>query len=157
MASYNAAYQIEFDIPTIARIGNMVGAQAMIAGYYLQAMKACVQHVETKAKLNAPVGVYNDGTGRTGGTLRRGIKGYAKSPWLGVVGVGREVPYARRREFGFDNQTDRLGRYYALDPKDAAKRSNMFYLKRALQSSMPFIASAFRTSTNLAIQQMNRV
>ena len=149
-------YRVEFDAPTVARIGKLAGSSAIFASYYLTAMNACVQQVQTRAKQNAPVGVYNDGTGRTGGTLRRGIKGYAKSPWLGVVGVGREVPYARRREFGFDNQTDRLGRYYAMDPKDAAKRANMFYLKRALQSSLPFISSAFRTSTNLAIQQMNR-
>ena len=147
-------YRLEFDAPSVARLNAMMGAAPIFARYYLAAMNACVNQVATRAKLSAPVGVY-EYAGRTGGTLRRGIRGYAESPWVGRVGVGKEVPYARRREFGFDNQTDRLGRYYALDPADDAKRANMFYLRRALQASQPYINAAFLTSTRLAIAEMN--
>lgn len=151
-------YTVEFDATSVRRLAAMMGAAPIFNRYYLEAMNACVQQVETRAKLNAPVGEYSgEKSGRTGGTLRRGIRGFVAAPLVGVVGVGKEVPYARRREFGFDNQTDRLGRYYPMDPIDADKRSHMKYLYRALKDTRPFIATAFGVATNLVINEMNRV
>jgi hypothetical protein len=53
--------------------------------------------------------------------------------WQGIVGY--TVPYARRREYGFSGMTDSLGRFYPDDP-------GKFYLTRALDSNMAFIASS---------------
>lgn len=141
-----ALYSMTFDAATVARIGALVNALPVFEGYYLAAMRACVSRVSATAMRNAPV---------LTGTLRRGIRAGTVTPWVGQVGVISAVPYARRREFGFDNRTDRLGRKFANgDPlfTNTDKRSHMFYLKRALEAEQPFIAATFRSSTTLAIR-----
>ena len=142
----NAMYGITFDAASMARIAALVNAQPTFAKYHLAAMRYCVNLVNQKAQANAPV---------LTGTLRRGIRGYVMTPWLGQVGVLGNVPYGRRREFGFDNMTDRMGRTYANgDPlySNTAARSHMMYLHRALDSSRPAIGIAFRTATQMAIR-----
>lgn len=147
----NAIYGITFDPASMARIAALVNAQPTFARYNLSAIRDSVNLVNQKAQQNAPV---------LTGALRRAIRGQVVSPWLGKVGVLGNIPYARRREFGFDNQHDRLGRYYPRDPLDSTlskdgmpARSHMFYLNRALQDSRPFIAARFRAATQMAIRQ----
>lgn len=55
--------------------------------------------------------------------------------------VGSELPYARRREFGFSNRTDALGRYYASDP-------GAFYLKKAITAEKAIMGQYY----NVAIE-----
>lgn len=149
----SAMYSVTFDAASMARIAAMMNAQPTFARYYAVAMSECVNLVNMKAQKNAPVGVYADPR-HQGGNLRRSIRGQIVTPWLGRVGVLSNVPYARRREFGFDGRTDSLGRFYPLDPKDSAKRSHMFYLRRALEDSRPFIATRFRAATQMAIRTL---
>lgn len=142
----NAMYGITFDPASMARIAALVNAQPTFAKYNLTAVRASVNLVNQKAQANAPV---------LTGTLRRGIRGFVLSPWLGQVGVLGNIPYGRRREFGFDHMTDRMGRTYSQgDPlfSNTAARGHMHYLGRALQDSRPFIANAFRTATQMAIR-----
>ena len=146
-----ALYTVSFDPASMGRIAAMMNAQPTFARFYLAAMRECVNLVNMKAQQNAPVKF---------GKLRAGIRGRTLTPWLGKVGVITNIPYARRREFGFDARTDRLGRYYPRDPKDdsvsrdgAPARSHMFYLKRALEDSRPFIATRYRTATRMAIKE----
>lgn len=138
-----ALYGMEFDAATLRRIGAMVNAAPVFEMYYRSAMRYCVNLVSSRATQNAPV---------LTGTLHRGIRGFTLSPYLGKVGVLSSIPYARRRELGFDARTDRLGRFYPLDPKDPAKRAKMYYLRRALEDSRPEIAVAFRTATTMSIR-----
>lgn len=138
-----AMYAMDFDAATIARIGALMNTLPVFERYYLSAMRYSVSLVNTRAQQNAPV---------LTGTLRRAIRGQVLSPMLGKVGVLRNVPYARRRELGFDAQHDALGRYYPLDPKDPDKRAKMFYLRRALEDSRIEISTAFRTATTLSIR-----
>jgi hypothetical protein len=140
-------YSLQLDPASVRRIHAMIGAVPTMERYYRSTMNAVVNHIRTEASGNAPV---------LTGTLRRGIRAQVETAWLGYVGVIRNVPYARRREFGFDGQTDRLGRYYPQDPKDPAKRAHLHYLKRAVESSIPFVQKAYNTSTALAVQEMNR-
>ena len=49
--------------------------------------------------------------------------------------VGSDLPYSRRREFGFSGKTDSLGRYYAHDP-------GAFYLKKTLQDLPSHVGDA---------------
>jgi len=142
----NAMYGISFDPASMARIAALVNAQPVFARYNLAAMRVCVNLVVQKAIANAPV---------KDGHLWKAIRGYPLSPWLGQVGVLGNIPYGRRREFGFDNMTDKLGRTYSRgDPlyTNTDARSHMHYLGRALDSSRPFIANAFRTATQMAIR-----
>jgi hypothetical protein len=148
----SSLYSVTFDAATMGRIAALVNAQPTFAVYYTSAMRFCVNLVNMKAQENAPV---------KRGTLRRGIRGYVRSPWLGQVGVLGNVPYGRRRERGFDGRTDRLGRYFPRDPRDdttsadgAPTRSHMFYLQRALETSRPAIGVAYRTATQMAIRQI---
>ena len=145
-------YTLTFDAASINRMRALMGATAAFEGFYLAAMRASVNQVATRAMLNAPVRY---------GALRRAIRQIVESPFLGIVGVLAEVPYARRREFGFDNQTDAIGRHYTMDPLPGTlsasgdlARSHMFYLRRALQDSEPFIAAAFRTQLQFTINRM---
>lgn len=152
----STAYVVEFDAPSLARIARIAESSAIMAAQYRLAMGACVTQVKTRAKLNAPVGVYpGDKARRTGGSLRRSIKGIVRSPLVGEVSTGKEIPYAKRREFGYDRQTDTLGRYYPMDPIDFEKRSHMFYMKHALEESLAFIESAFASAARVSIQQMS--
>jgi hypothetical protein len=138
-------YRVTFDAASLARFAALTNAPAIMTPFYTAAMNASVNYVVTQAKMRAPVKT---------GTLRRGITGYTLSPWRGVVGVSRAVPYARRREYGFDAQTDRLGRYYPLDPIDPALRAHMFYLKRGLEASYPFIEGAFSTAAHVGLRTL---
>jgi hypothetical protein len=141
-------YSVTFDAATVGRIAALMNTEAAFATYYTAAMCFSVNLVNSKAQANAPVRVSG------GGTLRRGIRGYVRTPWLGEVGVIRNVPYARRRELGFDQRTDSLGRFYPMDPKSADKRAKMHYLRRALEDSRPAIGAAYRTATQMAIRSI---
>ena len=138
-------YSMQFDAASLRRMATMVNALPIFERYYLAAMRYSVNLVASRATQNAPV-LY--------GHLHRSIRGFPLTPYLGKAGVLATVPYARRREFGFDNRTDRLGRHYALDPKDAEKRAHMYYLHRALDESRPEIAIAYRTAVQLSIREI---
>jgi hypothetical protein len=148
------AYEMTFDAASIRRIAALVYAQPVFEMYYRSAMRASVNRVNALAQKNAPVGDYPNEKNHTGGNLRRGIRGFVDTPYRGRVGVLASVPYGARREFGFDGKTDSMGRYYPMDPKDADKRSHMMYVHRALEASLPYIASAFKASTSLAIRKI---
>lgn len=49
--------------------------------------------------------------------------------------AGSDLPYSRRREFGFSGKTDSLGRYYAHDP-------GAFYLQKTLQDLPSHVGDA---------------
>lgn len=142
----SAPFAVEFSPASLARMASMINAAPVFAAYYSRAMSASVQQVATLAKQNtssASVGGFMNPSG----TLMRGIRGRVISPWLGEVGVGREIPYAHRRERGFSGMTDSLGRYYPYDP-------GIEYLGRALREAQPFIGTTFRTATVFAIRQI---
>lgn len=138
----SAAFGIGFDAATVARLSRLIEAGPIFTAYYGAAMNACVNYVTTKAKQNA-----SQRFQQPTGTLMRGITGVVHSPFLGEVGVGKQVPYARRREFGFNGMTDALGRTYTNDP-------GAFYLTDAYHDSLPFIATTFRTATMLGVQRL---
>lgn len=148
----NALYGVSFDAASMLRIASLMNTQPTFDLYYLAAMRKCVNKVRAEAIKNAPV---------LSGDLWRAITVGTVTPTIGQVGVLANVPYARRRELGFDGRTDILGRHFTLDPRDdtvsgdgAPTRSHMFYLKRALETSRPFIAVTFRTYTQMAVRQI---
>lgn len=144
----DSLYRMEFSPEAILRIGRLVNTGPMFMAYYTGAMRQSVALVSRRAKDNAPV---------LTGTLRRGVRGQVITPWQGRVGVISNVAYARRREFGFDGQTDAAGRTFANgDPlySNPDKRAHMMYLHRALEASRPEIAAFYRTATQTAIRQV---
>ena len=130
-----SGFTVAFTPATMARIARLAACAPIFAEFYLAAMNACVNKVADEARQNATTNPQV----RTG-TLRRGIQGHVRSPWLGEVGVTNTVPYARRREKGFSGMTDSLGRFYPSDP-------GTFYLQRGLEASRPFIAATFAAAT----------
>jgi hypothetical protein len=127
------------------RVVALVNDATAVMAAYESAMARSVALVQKRAVENAP---------RVSGTLARGIRGQVDSIFEGRVGVIDTIPYATRREFGFDNQTDSLGRYYPLDPKDPAKRANMHYLERALISAQPDILAIYSGAMTLALHRL---
>lgn len=149
----NPVYMMEFDPATLARMDALMGGLVAYAAYYRIAMDACTQYVKSKA------GEIDYAPVKTG-ALRRGLMTEVPSPWLGRVGVSSDIRYARRREFGFDNQIDRLGRHYRNgDPlySNPDLRAHMFYLRRALIASEAFILQAFSQQTMMTFRAMNAV
>src|SRR5579863_6876223 len=53
---------------------------------------------------------------------------FTVSPRPGGAEAGSDLPYSRRREFGFSGKTDSAGRTYINDP-------GAFYLKKTLQDA----------------------
>lgn len=144
----DSLYKMEFSPEALLRIGRLVNTGPVFTARYRAAMRQAVNLVQGRAQRNAPV---------LHGDLRRALRGYVRSPWLGEVGVLAVIPYARRREFGFDGMTDSLGRVYANgDPlySNPDKRSHMLYLHRALHDSQPEINALYRTATHLAIRDV---
>ena len=141
-------YRMEFSPEALHRIAALTYAAPTFKLYYRNAMAASVTLVARRAKANAPV---------LTGTLRRAIRGQVLSPYQGRVGVLDTIPYARRREYGFDNQTDSRGRTFSNgDPlySNPDKRSHMMYLHRAKQESLPEIAALWRSATTLAVKRV---
>lgn len=136
----DAPYIVELDAASLKRIGAMMAAPAIFVPYYTTAMNASVQRVVTESKKVAATSFKNPT-----GTLMRGITGHVVNPWLGVAGVGAEIPYARRREFGFSGMTDALGRHYTDDP-------GAFYMHKGLEASRSYITDAFGTATLAALR-----
>lgn len=58
--------------------------------------------------------------------------------------ISNPMDYAWRRNEGFSDMTDRLGRYYANDP-------GIHYMEFALQIAEPFIETTFAIETEVAI------
>ncbi|MBF6591860.1 MAG: HK97 gp10 family phage protein [Ktedonobacterales bacterium] len=144
----DSLYKLEFSPEALMRIGRLINTGPTFARFYTAAMREAVNLVQHRAQANAPV---------LTGALRRGIRGYVRSPWLGEVGVISSIPYAMRREFGFDGLTDSLGRTYAAgDPlyTNPDKRSHMQYLHRALHDSQPEVNALWRTATRLAVREV---
>ena len=135
-------FSMTFDAASLARMATLVNAAPIFAAAYQTAMGACVAKVVTESKNVASTSFANPT-----GTLMRGITGYVETPWRGIVGVGQQVPYARRREYGFSGMTDALGRTYTDDP-------GAMYLHQGLENSRTFIRSAFFGATQLAIREM---
>jgi len=146
-------FVVEFDLNSRLKMQRLMTAQATFAEYYFLAMTDVTHAVASKAgeRDYAPVGEH------FGGTLRRGIRGFAETPYIGVIGVLKNVPYARRREYTFDGKHDRLGRFYPRDPKDIEKRKHIMYLHRAVHDSRMLIVSRFGIATTFAVREMNRI
>lgn len=144
----SAGYTMAFTPATLRRFEAMVAAAPIMAGYYSAAMSFAVNRVATEAK-QATTELFNSNPigGTPSGTLARGIVGQVLSPLRGQVGVGYQVPYARRREYGFSGMTDSLGRTYTNDPAKP-------YLETGLQRSLPAIESAFVEASALAIRRI---
>lgn len=68
---------------------------------------------------------------------------FQERPFRGGTEVGSDVPYARRREFGFSKQTDALGRYYAKDPAD-------YYVRKAVKAEKDVIPQYY----NVGLQDL---
>lgn len=135
---------VGFDAASLARLAALANVAGPMVAAYTGVMNRSVALVLRRAGENAPV---------VRGTLKRGLRGETLSPWEGRVGVIDSVPYARRREFSFDNQTDSLGRYYPMDPIDPAKRANMHYLERALIATKPDIMEGYSAATSLTLRR----
>lgn len=150
MPTYNAAYTVSLSAQSQAKLAALASAAPLAMRTALTTgMWACVQQVKARAVQNAPW---------VSGNLRRNIIADVQEipEVIGIVGVGNNVPYARRREFGFDDQRDSLNRYFPQDPKDPAKRANMFYMRRALDDSRPFIATTLWGSVDVALRVLSR-
>ena len=79
------------------------------------------------------------------GALAASIHAVRESPY--EIEIGSELPYARRREFGFSGMTDSLGRFYADDP-------GAYYLEDAMNASLEEIEARMASTINAALARL---
>lgn len=142
MGLLTSSYSATLDPASLMRLAKLMDAASIFSLYYTAAMNFSVNKVKTEAATRAPV---------VSGNLRRSAAAKVLSPWEGMAGFTEMAPYARRREFGFDDSTDSLGRYYPMDPADPSLRANMHFLQRGYEASLPAIAQAYASATTAAL------
>lgn len=144
----DSLYRVEFSPESLIRMGRLINAEPIFAANYQRAIRTSTAEATRQAQRNAPV---------LTGTLKRGIQGVVVSPWVGKVAVLASIPYAKRREFGFDNMTDAAGRTYRRgDPMytNPDKRSHMHYMHRALVAVQPFVNAQFKAATMMSWREV---
>ncbi len=67
---------------------------------------------------------------------------FTKNTSTNIREIGSDLPYARRREFGFSGMEDSLGRLYAVDPGG-------FYMDRSVE----YIGPIFRDNIEAAVER----
>lgn len=128
----STSLMFSFDVSFYESLARMAGGEAMLRQYLAEAMQDVVDLL-VQAERDAMH--WKHPTGR----LEASMTGLVDSPYQGQA--GSDLPYARRREFGFSGMTDSLGRYYAYDP-------GAFYMTRALADHEQDIAVRFEQAVN---------
>jgi phage gpG-like protein len=98
-----------------------------------------------------------------GGKIISGIKTYAVSKFQNPSGklagsfdqlvtsdtneIGTDLPYGRRREFGFSGRTDARGRFYQDDP-------GQIYMMDAITDVYPYMQTRFSRAVKLAFNDV---
>ena len=100
-------FTMSFDQRSLSEIAQFYGFSALLSDEVQQAFEqagsALVASVRGSMNWKEPTGA-----------LEASIYAVHASPY--ELQVGSDLPYARRRNWGFSGRTDRLGRYYAYDP-----------------------------------------
>jgi hypothetical protein len=79
------------------------------------------------------------------GALEESIHPITDSPY--EIQIGSDLPYARRRNWGFSGQADSLGRYYANDP-------GMYFMENGMQSQQQAVLQLIDAAVNRALAKL---
>lgn len=125
-------FHMGFDPGSLEKITKLEGFAALLNPEVAQALTQAGQLLVTTAQTNTWT-VFANPTGQ----LADSIYFYVVSPTEVDVAVG--VPYGRRREYGFSEMTDSLGRFYANDPGKP-------YLEPAIETDKPMVQELLKTA-----------
>ena len=79
------------------------------------------------------------------GQLADSLEAQMLTPYEGQLGTN--MPYARRREWGFSGMTDALGRYYPNDP-------GIGYMEAAIRLAAPDITKYYETAVKQTVADL---
>lgn len=79
------------------------------------------------------------------GDLEDSIHVITDSPY--ELQIGSDLPYARRRNYGFSGMTDSMGRYYANDP-------GAFFMEDGMNSQKEAVLQLVYTAADHALQRL---
>ena len=130
-------WNISLDAPSLQELVRLQGFSGLLNPAITQALTQSGQLLVGAAQANT-WNVFANPTGQ----LADSIYFYVVSPSEVAVAVG--VPYGRRREMGFSNMTDSLGRYYAHDPARP-------YLQPAVDDNQAEVAALMAAAVNSAL------
>lgn len=131
------ALSLNLSSDSLARLVHLRGKQVDIAGSDEVAAANHQVAIDLQNKIERYGSAqFKNPTGRLASSFR-------ETTLAGGVEVGSDLPYARRREFGFSGMTDSLGRYYADDP-------GYFYVQRAISEEKDLIVQYY----NVAMQDL---
>lgn len=137
-------FSFGWDTGSLQKLVELAGFSALLDPEITEALTWAGELVVTTARSNTWE-VFDNPTGR----LASAIYFHVTSPKEVEVGV-RDIPYARRREMGFLNMTDSLGRFY---PNDHERP----YLLPAVQEDQWLIADRMELAVDRVLERISLV
>jgi len=133
-------FSAEFDSESKALLGKFANLGAHLAE--AAAWRGEVQSFGSdlaQAIQSTASSAFTNGTGELAGSFEVTMTGTGAE-------IGSNIPWARRREFGFSGMTDSLGRFYPNDP-------GKFYVAGALSQLSPEIPGRFTSAIGSSIAE----
>lgn len=124
-----------FDAASLAAVEKMIGFQGFFDMRLMDAGQASLEALQRET-VDYMASTFMNPTGQ----LSDSLEAQMLTPHEGQLGTN--MPYARRREWGFSGMTDSLGRYYPNDPGIA-------YFEHAIEAKTDEIRGYYQT----AVQQ----
>ena len=121
-------------------VEHMAGFDALLIVHMWDAGKASLEALEREAVDYMDARFINP-TGALADSLERQMFSYDEGH------LATNMPYARRREWGFSGMTDSLGRYYPNDP-------GIGYMEAAIRLAAPDITTYYETAINQTVLDM---
>src|SRR5260370_32190029 len=101
------SFSYTIDPNALAKIKQFAGWKSVLEVELLKAHKKGTESLQDAAKANMN---WKHPSGKLEGSLKPRVENPYAS-WMGT-----DLPYAKRRNYGFSGKSDSLGRYFAHDP-----------------------------------------
>jgi hypothetical protein len=131
-------FEMSFDPQSLSEIARFAGFPTYLSDEVQQALSEAGSLLVASAQANMN---WKNGTG----ALLSSIAVTSESPY--EVIIGSDLPYARRREYGFTGLTDSLGRTFKDDP-------GAFYMTNAMQDNQSAILASVDAGVERALNRL---
>jgi len=134
---------VAFDAASLAAVARLAAFDGYFAMRMMDAGNASLERLEVNAQ-DYMWSTFMNPTGPLEDSLERQMF----SPWMGHVATN--MPYSRRRNWGFSGMTDSLGRFYPHDP-------GIEYMEQSIDISTPDIIGYYKTGIEQTILDLGGV
>jgi hypothetical protein len=133
------SFSYTIDPTALTKIKQFAGWQLVLEDELLKAHKKGTESLQNAARANMH---WKNPTHKLEGSLKPKVENPYAS-WMGT-----DLPYAKRRNYGFSGKSDSLGRYFAHDP-------GQFYMDNAVKQKKSEIGSIFGEALDAALARLS--